>query len=358
MGNADTPSEYTNQNFVPTLKEQAERLRQEFVRQTLEDLNSYLDALLLEYNRANPDRPASTVTSGGFSVIINNGPGLPNSEVLITEAEIRRWQDAIQNEHYAWVVPTFEGYLTPDPDEANPAIESLGKIAESFGGVATEAGKLGNRDLGLAGLQTVRDQMERHWEGSFQQTFIGNFLAPLENGQACQAAAARISKELLEANKISKIAQRKAILDLIEKALTALGDLEARGKSASSYQWATLVGIASGTLIAATGGIAAWIGAVIISASTLAQGLKVGDDDPVELGGVTAQDVAVAVQRALTKQNEKFVADETQVADAFTRLHGDIVEARKVVGQLGVNRPDLYGAAPADIYGGGLTPSH
>ncbi|MFY1669004.1 hypothetical protein ACN27G_03455 [Plantactinospora sp. WMMB334] len=357
MGNADTPSAYTNANFNPALTQKAERLRQEFVRQTLQDMNSYLDALLEEYNRANPDRPALTVTSGGFSVIINEGPGLPNSERLITEAEIREWQHAIEHEHYAWVVPTFEGYLTPDPDEANSAIDNLGKIAEIFGGAATESGKLGNRDLGLTGLQTVRDQMENHWEGSFQQTFISNFVAPLENGQACQAAAARISKELLEANKISKIAQRKAVLDLLDKAIAALGDLGAGGKSAKSYAWSTLVGIAAGTLIATTGGIAAWIGAVIISTSTLAQGLEVGSDkEPVELGGTTAQDVAVAVQRALTKQNEKFVEDETKVADALTRLQQDVAAARKVIGQLGVNRPDLYGATPTDIQRG-LTPS-
>lgn len=357
MGNADTPPEYANQSFVPALTEKAEQLRQEFVRQTLQDLNSYLEALLQEYNKANPDRPATNVTSGAFSVIISNGPGLPNDEVLLTDAEIRQWQYAIENEHYAWVVPTFERYLTPDPDEANLAIDNLGTIAAMFGGSVAEAGELGNRDLGLTGLQTVRDQMENHWEGSFQQTFIGNFVAPLENGLACQAAAARISKELLEANKISKIAQRKAILDLLDKAIAALGDLGAGGKSAKSYAWGTLVGIAAGTLIAATGGMAAWVGAVIISSSTLAQGLEVGSDaEPVEIGGTTAQDVAVAVQRALTKQDEKFVDDETLVADALTRLHQDVAAARKVIGQLGVNRPDLHGASSADIQRG-LTPS-
>jgi hypothetical protein len=357
MGNADTPPEYANQSFVPALTQKAEKLRQEFVRQTLQDLNSYLEALLQEYNKANPDRPAFTVTSGDFSVIISNGPGLPNEEVLLTDAEIRQWQYAIEHEHYAWVVPTFEGYLTPDPDEANLAIDNLGTIAAMFGGPVAEAGELGNRDMGLTGLATVRDQMEKHWEGSFQQTFIGNFVAPLENGLACQAAAARISKELLEANKISKIAQRKAVIDLLDKAIAALGDLGAGGKSAKSYVWSTLVGIAAGTLIAATGGMAAWVGAVIISTSTLAQGLDVGSDaEPVELGGTTAQDVAVAVQRALAKQNEKFVDDETLVADAFTRLHQDVADARKVIGQLGVNRPNLYGAAPADIQRG-LIPS-
>ncbi|MFV2110325.1 hypothetical protein [Micromonospora sp. LOL_015] len=358
MGNADTPAEYANLKFVSELTEKAEKLRQEFVRQTLQDMRSYLDALLEEYNKANPDRPAYTITSGAFSVVINKGPGLPNEEVVLTEAEIRQWEYAIENEHYAWVVPTFESYLTPDPDEANPAIESLGTIAAMFGGPVAEAGELGNRDMGLTGLQTVRDQMENHWEGSFQQTFIGNFVAPLENGLACQAAAARIAKELLEANKISKIAQRKAVLDLLDKAIAALGDLGAGGKSAKSYTWSTLIGIAAGTLIATTGGMAAWVGAVIISTSTLAQGLEVGSDaEPVEIGGTTAQDIATAVQRALTKQNEKFVDDETKVADAFTRLHQDVAAARNVVGQLGVNRPDLYGASSADIQRG-LTPSN
>jgi uncharacterized protein YukE len=359
VGNVDTPSQFTNANYVPALTQKAEKLRQEFVRQTLEDLNSYLDALLDEYNKANPDKPASTVTSGGFSAIVQNGPGLPDSEVYLTEAQIRQWQDAIQNEHYAWVVPTFESYLTPDPDEANPAIEGLGTIAEKFGGVATESGKLGNRDLGLTGLQTVRDQMEQHWEGAFQQTFVTNFLAPLENGQACQAAAARISKELLEANKISKIAQRKAILDLLDKAIAALGDLGSGSKSSKQFIWSTLTGIAAGTLIAATGGtIAVWIGAVIISSSTLAQGLSVGTDaQKTDIGGATAQEIAVAVQRALTSQNEKFVEDETKVADAMTQLQKDIAAARQVVGQLGVNRPNLYGASSKDIHRG-LTPAH
>ncbi|WJK32324.1 hypothetical protein [Solwaraspora sp. WMMA2065] len=357
MGNADTPAEYANPSFVPELTEKAEQLRQEFVRQTLQDLNSYLDALLEEYNKANPDRRAYTITSGAFSVVINKGPGLPNEEVVLAEAEIRQWEYAIENEHYAWVVPTFNSYLMPDPDEANLAIDNLGKIAAMFGGSVAEAGELGNRDMGLTGLQTVRDQMENHWEGSFQQTFIGNFVAPLENGLACRAAAARIAKELLEANKISKIAQRKAVLDLLDKAIAALGDLGAGGKSAKSYTWSTLVGIAAGTLIATTGGMAAWVGAVIISTSTLAQGLEVGSDaEPVEIGGTTAQDIAVAVQRALTKQNEKYVDDETKVADALTRLHQDVAAARNVVGQLGVNRPDLHGASSADIRRG-LTPS-
>ncbi|ROO62531.1 hypothetical protein EDC02_4512 [Micromonospora sp. Llam0] len=357
MGNADTPAEYTNQNFVPALTQKAEKLREEFVRQTLQDLSSYYDALLEEYNKANPDRPASRINAEAFSVTINNGPGLGSEEVILTDEEIRQWEYAIQNEHYAWVVPTFESYLTPDPDEANPAIDNLGTIATMFGGPVAEAGDIGNRDMGLTGLQTVRDQMENHWEGSFQQTFIGNFIAPLENGLACQAAAARVAKELLEANKISKVAQRKAILDLLDKAIAALGDLGAGGKSAKSYAWSTLVGIAAGTLIAATGGMAAWVGAVIITTSTLAQGLEVGSDaEPVEIGGITAQDVAVAVQGALTKQNEKFVDDETKVADALTRLHQDVAAARNVVGQLGVNRPDLYGASFADIQRG-LTPS-
>jgi len=99
VGNADTPSAYTNQNFVPALAQKAEKLRQEFVRQTLRDMNSYLDALLEEYNKANPDKPAFTVTSGAFSVVTSNGPGLPNSEVVLTEAEIRQWQHAIEHEH-------------------------------------------------------------------------------------------------------------------------------------------------------------------------------------------------------------------------------------------------------------------
>jgi|GEM_PF-1427039 len=358
MGNADTPAEYANPKFVSDLTKKAKKLRQEFVRQTRQDMRSYLDALLEEYNKANPDRPAYTITSGAFSVVINNGPGLPNEEVVLTEAEIRKWEYAIENEHYAWVVPTFNSYLTPDPDEANLAIDNLGEIAAKFGGSVAEAGELGNRDMGLTGLQTVRDQMENHWEGSFQQTFVGNFIAPLENGLACQAAAARIAKELLETNKISKIAQRKAILDLLDKAIAALGDLGAGGKSAKSYAWSTLVGIAAGTLIAATGGgMAAWVGAVIISTSTLAQGLEVGSDaEAVQIGGGTAQDIATAVQRALTKQDKKFVDDETKVADALTRLHQDVADARNVVGQLGVNRPDLYGASSGDIRRG-LTPS-
>ncbi|MEV4702752.1 hypothetical protein [Actinoplanes sp. NPDC049316] len=358
MGNADTPAAYANAQYVPALKQKAEKLRQEFVRQTLKDLDSYLAALLEEYNKANPDKPATTVTSGGFSVIVQNGPGLPDSEIYLTDAQVKQWQDAIQNEHYAWVVPTFEGYLTPDPDEANPAIDALDQIAQMFGGPTAEQNGLGNRDLGLAGLKTVREEMTQHWEGAFQQTFLTNFVAPLENGEACQAAAARLSKEILEANKISKIAQRKAVLDLIDKALEALGDLGAGGKSSKEYAWSTLVGIAAGTLLAATGGtIAVWVGAVIISSSTLAQGLSVGSDaKKVDVGGATAQEVAVAVQRALRNQNEKFVEDETKVADALTELRNGIAAGRQVIGQLGVNRPNLYGASSQDVHRG-LTPA-
>lgn len=349
----ETPPELAGATFDGTLRRRAGELKQELIRQTLADVESWVKAMQREYELAHPDRPDDTVIPDGSGWVRRVGP-TASHEQIIPEAELERYRNAVRNEYYEWVVPAFERYLQPDPDAVNPMIGALRQIESMFGGSQDNSRELTASDPALKRIGDVRSEMS-HWVGDFQINFIDNFLTPLENTPGNCAAAAKMAREVLELNKVAYIAQRKAVLDLIDTSMDALKELAAT-KSPDAHTWATLIGIAAGTVL--TGfTVTAWIGITLISASTLAQGLTPDEKTKSNLSAPTAQEVAVKISEALAKVSEKVREDEETVLRLFQTLAEGIANSRAKVGELKVPRPSIVSAGAGDVTSGGLRPS-
>jgi len=349
----DTPPELAGGAFEATLRSKAAELKRELIRQTLADVESWLKAFQNEYSQAHPDRPDDRVVGDGSGWVRRSESG-GSHEIKISEQELAQYRNAVSTEYYEWVVPTFEGYLKPDPDAVNPMIESLRTIESMFGGSQDDARSYQTSKLALTRINDVRSEME-HWEGDFKISFIDNFVTPLQNTPVNQAAAAKMAREVLELTKLAYIAQRKAILSLLDTSLGALKELS-RDKNPKAHTWATLVGIVAGTVL--TGfGVTAWVGIALIGASTMSQGLTPDARTESNISAPTAQEIANRILDALRVQNERTQQNEDTVVALFRALKEGIVGSRAKLGELGVPRPSLTYATAADIDSGRLRPA-
>lgn len=345
----DTPADLAGEAFLSTLQSKAEGLKSELIRQTLADLESWVKAIDAEYHTAHPDRTDDIVIQGSPGWVYRTQAG-HSSEQIIPEAELEAYRNRIRNDYYEWVVPTLTAYGNPDPDAANAAIDALRTIESMFGGSQSADGSYQTSELALTRINDVRTEMG-HWEGTFKTNFVDNFVSPLQNTFANQALAAKVARELLELNKVTYIAQRKGILELIDRSLKALGELS-KDKDPDSYTWCTLVGIAAGTLLTGGTGLVAWAGVALITTSTLAQGMVPDPITKTEIGAPTAQEIAVNITEALRKQDVETAKDEDDVRRAFQTFQGDLASARGATGELKVPRPDLHGASIGEVRAG------
>ncbi|MDG4784830.1 hypothetical protein O7626_02590 [Micromonospora sp. WMMD1102] len=328
----DTPADLAGGTYKGTVREKASQLKQELIRQTLDDIESWRKAVDLEWAQTHPESPHSP----------------------IPPEEIEGYRNTVRNEYYEWVEPAFEKYLEPDPDATNPMIASLRTIESSFGGSQDDAGNFSGANSALSRINDVRTDMSQ-WQGDLQVNFIDNFVSPLQTASINQAAVAKVVREQLECNKILYIRYRKGIIELLDKSIQAVQTLN-NGKDPKSFTWGTLVGISIGTGL--TLGPAGWAiaGAVLIAGSTLSQGLVPDPPKTNELSAPTAQEVAVKVSEAMIKMDGDMVEEERKVEQALKNLLDTIGDARTGNGPLAVPEPAISSARPGEITDGSLRP--
>jgi hypothetical protein len=329
----DTPADLAGGTYKGSVREKAAQLKQELIKQTLDDIESWRKAVDLEWAQAHPDQ-------GNISPI--------------PPEEIEGYRNTVRNEYYEWVEPAFEKYLEPDPDATNPMISALRTIESSFAGSQDDAGNFSAASPALSRINDVRSDMSQ-WQGDLQTNFIDNFLTPLQTASVNQAAVAKVVREQLECNKILYIRYRKGILELLDKSIQAVQTLN-NGKDPKSFTWGTLVGISVGTaLTLGTGGLAA-AGAVLIISSTISQGLVPDPPKTNELSAPTAQEVAVKVADAMAKMDGDLIEEERKVETALKNLTDTIGDARTAGGPLSVPEPTLSSARAGEITDGSLRP--
>jgi hypothetical protein len=328
-----TPAELAGAVYKATIREKAAELKRELIRQTLEDIDSWLKAVEVEWQRAHPEPM-----------------GRP-----IPPEELEAYRNHVRHEYYEWVEPAFERYLDPDPDAADPMIAALRMIESWFQGSQDDAGNLATGHAGLIRINDVRLEMG-YWEGDLQKNFLDNFLSPLQNASLNQAAVAKVVREQLECNKVIYIRRRKGILALAEKAIEAVRTLN-HGRDPKSYKWGTLVLAVTGTALGVVPG-AGWVaaGALLDIAATIDDGLAPEPQPTHELGAPTAQEVAIKVAEAMSKMDADIAGEESKVRTALERIRDGVVAARTGAGALAVPEPALYWASASEIIDGSLRP--
>ncbi|BCJ61343.1 hypothetical protein [Micromonospora endophytica] len=334
-----TPAELSGGSYESTVRTKAEQLKQELIRQTLDDVESWRKAVDVQWARDHPESPMSP----------------------IPPEEIEGYRQNVRNEYYEWVVPAFERHLMPDPDAINPMIDGLRTIESTFQGSQDGAGNFVPASAALSRINDVRSDLN-HWEGDLQVNFIDNFLTPLQNVSVNQAAVAKVVREQLECSKVMYIRYRKAVVELLDQSIAAVRELN-NSKDPKAHTWGTLVGIAVGTgLTLATGGVAV-AGAVLIIGSTMAQGLVPTPPQTNDLSAPTAQEVAVNISDALSKLSGDVFEEERKVRDAFSNICETIATSRaasirsNTSGPLAVATPAVSSARPSEITDGSLRPS-
>lgn len=324
----ETPGDLAGGTYKATVREKAAELKQELIRQTLDDIDSWSKAVDLEWQRAHPDERMVSP---------------------IPPEEIEEYCRTVRDEYYEWVEPAFERYLEPDPDALNSMRDALRTIESSFGGSQDNADGLEGTTSALARIQDVRLDMAE-WDGSFQVNFLDNFVSPLDISFKNQAAVAKITREYLDCTKVMYIRCRSAIIKLLDKSIESVRTLS-KGKDPKPFTWGTLIGITigSGMTLGSAGSALAISGIVLIMASTMSQGLIEDPPETEELSAPTAQEVAVNVSEALCELEADILEEERNIREAFIALADAIVDARKERGGLWVAEPAISSATPDEM---------
>jgi len=339
---ATTPPELAGAAYERTVREQATKLRDELIKQTLEDIESWRKAVDNEWARAHPDQAATSP---------------------IPPEEIEQYRTHVRTEYFAWVVPAFERYLTPDPDDIDPVLDALRKIEGMFEGQADTAGNFTGASPALSRINDVRVDMAQ-WEGSFKNNFIDNFLTPLQSVVPNQRKLTNLVRHQLECNKIIYIRYRSAVLELLTKGIHATQMLN-NARDPKAELWGTLVACAVGTALGAiTGGWGLAATAVLLDAGgTLAQGLIPEPPPTNDLSAPTAVEVGTKISQAMSKLDGDTLDQERMVAAALDEICGMLEQNRSkaihanLAGNFSVAAPQLNDATPRQITDGGFRPA-
>lgn len=345
----ETPPELAGSAFESTVRSKAAELKSELIRQTLEDTESWWEAVQLQYRREH---------------------GVPEDfPILPTSEEYEAYKDRIRNEYYEWVEPAFERRLLPDPDATNDMIAALRTIESSFQGSQDDASGFAAADPALGRIDAALLDMG-NWRGDLSVNFIDSFLTPLKTVSLNQAALAKLVREQLECNKILYIRYRKSVLELLDTAIDAVRVLNNQ-RDPGPMLWGTLVAISVGTVATAlatvaTGGLATALtisGTVMIVGGTLSQGLIPDPPKEYDLAAPTAQEVAVNVANALGKLSSDVTDEEQKVEEALRTIGSYVASQRSAVtstgtsGEITIAAPRINTALPEEILDGSLRPN-
>jgi hypothetical protein len=222
---AVTPAHLSGGAFAVTLRTRATKLRDELIRQTLEDIASWERAVEAEMGRSHPELRVGTRTY---------------------LEEVQAFREGVPRD-FAWVLPAFEAFLAPDPDATDPAIDTLGAIRTMFDGEPDSSNNWTGTSPALTRINTVRAEMVASWRGQFTNNFIDHFVDPLQTVLPNQRNLAHLVQDQLICSKILYIRRRQSVLDLLDNATLAVQNLTGRYDAADVGKWATIAAIALGT---------------------------------------------------------------------------------------------------------------
>ncbi|MEU8238262.1 hypothetical protein AB0C07_08460 [Actinoplanes missouriensis] len=342
-GRAATPPELAGAAFEQTVRQQAQRLKEELIRQTLEDVTSW--------KRAVDDKWA------------NDHPDLPFNSPIPPE-EVEQYRQRVRTQDYEWIVPSFERFLVPDPDELNPAIDALAQIEAMFEGEADFSGNWVGASAALVRINDVRAEMGG-WQGTFANNFIDNFVTPLQNLAPNHRELIRLSRDQLECTKTIYLRFRKSVLELLDQSIKATQSLSG-GCDPDVAKWGTIAAVVVGTVLGPVAAGWGLVAAVLLDAGgTFAQGLvpEGGRKTESDLAAPTATEVAMNVHAAMSALGNDVFGEE-EVATAAMRMIAGVVGDRRQEGARSnrsgpftVATPALADATPAQLLGGALRPA-
>lgn len=337
---AMTPVHLAGDAFAMTLRAKATKLRDELIRQTLDDMASWERAVEAEMGRTHPELRVGTRTY---------------------LEEVQTFRERVPQD-FAWVLPTFEAFLTPDPDATNPAIDTLGTIRTMFDGEPDSSNNWTGTSPALTRINTVRAEMVASWRGQFTNNFIDHFVDPLQTVLPNQRNLAQLVQEQLICSKILYIRRRQSVLDLIDNATLAVQNLTGRYDAAGVGKWATIAAIALGTSLGPFVTGLGLLSAIMLDAGgTILQGLVPDGERAVtkmELAGYTAAEVAAKVTMAISALERDTYEQERLATDALRAISQALENMRRPAvlsntsGPFSVATPALVSATPAELIAG------
>ncbi|WP_430782558.1 hypothetical protein [Actinoplanes sp. G11-F43] len=341
----ETPPDLAGQAFVTAVREKSRKLKQELIRQTLEDATSW--------SRAVNDKWADTHPG--------EWEGLP-----IPPAEVEEYRQRVRTEDYEWVEPSFERFLQPDPDALNPIIDALTTIEAMLEGSADANGGWTGASAALGRINDVRSDLN-WWDGRFKDTFIDEFVTPLETSVPNQRELIRLTRDTMEGAKIINIRFRKSVLTMLDQGIAATQQLSNSAcTGADVLKWGSIALCVVGTVAAATTGPGvALAGAVFIDVmGTIGGGLVPPDQaqTKLDLAAETATEVAAKITNAQSALGNDTSVAEEYVVLSLDKLHRILADGRRatltsnVSGPFGVASPGLADATPGQITGGAFRP--
>ena len=342
-GRTATPPELAGAAYEQTVRRQAQKLKEELIRQTLEDVASWKRAVDDKWAAAHPDLPF-------------NSP--------IPPEEVQQYRERVRTQDFEWVVPSFERFLVPDPDELNPAIDALARIEGMFEGEADFSGNWSGASAALVRVNDVRTEMSE-WQGAFAANFTDNFVTPLQNVVPNHRELIRLSSEQLECTKAIYCRFRKSVLDLLDQSLKATQSLSG-GCDPDVAKWGTITAVVIGTALGPV--TAGWglVAAVLLDAGGTFAGGLVPDGNrknESDLAAPTATEVAIKIHAAMSTLGNDLFGEE-EVATAAMRMIAAVVgDHRQAVarsnrsGPFAVATPALADATPAQLMEGAFRPA-
>ncbi|BBH70719.1 hypothetical protein ACTI_74040 [Actinoplanes sp. OR16] len=342
-GRAATPPELAGAAYEQAVRRQAQRLKDELIRQTLEDVASWKRAVDDKWAGDHPDLPF-------------NSP--------IPPEEVEQYRERVRTQDYEWIVPTFERLLVPDPDELNPAIDALAQIEGMFEGEADFTGNWVGANAALVRINDVRTEMSG-WQGAFSSNFTDNFLTPLQNVVPNHRELMRLSRDQLECTKAIYCRFRKSVLELLDKSIQAVQSLGG-GCDPDVAKWGTITAVVIGTVLGPVAAGWGLVAAVILDAGgTFAGGLvpSEGRKTETDLAAPTATEIAMKIHAAVSTLGNDLYSQEEVATAAMQMMAGVVGDHRSqgartnVSGPFVVATPALADATPAQLLGGAFRPA-
>jgi hypothetical protein len=333
-----TPSHLAGAAYDDAVRRDARRLKNELIRQTLEDTSSWSRSVEDKWANAHPGQAPIFV---------------------IPHEEVEQYRERVRTEDYEWVVPSFERYLYPDPDQFNPIIDSLRHIEAMFEGRRNSRGEWVGAGEKLGRTASIRTDMDG-WAGKFKDSFIDSFMTPLEASLPNHGELARIVGEQLKLTKVIYIRQRQAVLDLLASGIAATQALSNGACSADdAFKWASIALVVTGTVAGALAPGWGVLGAALFLevSGTIGGGLvpQAEEKQKMPLAASTATEVASNIANAMSRLNNDISLMEEAASEALgelyraTETHRMKAVSANASGPFSVAVPELAFATPEQM---------
>ncbi|GAA4923660.1 hypothetical protein [Actinoplanes utahensis] len=335
---ARTPAHLVGNAYVSALTGKAAQLRDALIQQTLKDYASWERSIDENVIRRHPELRIGT-------------------QDYMREVETFRGRIG---DAFDWVVPAFETFGTPDPDDIDPAIEMLGTIQGWFDGEVDTTNNWTGANPALERVNLVGAEMIAGWRGSFTDNFIDHFVTPLATVLPNQRNLAQLVQEQLTCNKVIYIQRRQSAMDLLDASIYATQNLD-NEIDADAAKWATIAAVAVGTTLGPF--VAGWgIGLALMldAGGTIAQGLVPDKEEKkaitrFNIGGRTTADVTANIMTAISALERDTYSQEQQVATALRDITRVIESLRRpsmvsnTSGPFSLERSALADATAAEL---------